>query len=494
MVGALVARRAEVRPFSAAQIKLFETFADQAVIAIENVRLFHELDEKTREQAETLDEQAATNHILEIISQSPTDVQPVLDAIVESAAQVGGADAVTIRFLEDDALRAAARFGPHGSPDIIPFDHGTYNAVAILERRTIRLEDATKEAGPGTEFPDNTFGEEHPGAVSIPLAREADVIGVMSARVAGRPFTDRQVALLETFAAQAVIAIENVRLFHELEERNAALREALEHQTATSEVLGILSRSPTDAQPVLDAICEGAARVCGVDDVLLRILDDEAMVIRAHFGPLQPGGLRVPLSQEPWVRLAERGTRHIPDLENPEMEDAEFAERVRNQFPVPGRTRLWVPLRRQGQLAGALSLRRVEVQPFTEAQIKLLETFADQAVIALENVRLFHQLEEKTREQAETLEEQAATNHILEIISQSPTDVQPVLDAIAEAAARVCGAHDALVMLRHDDGRLHPDAHIGSLPLPEPLSEASNEMTRIIFGEGPPASLHVRDL
>ena len=197
-----------------------------------------------------------------------------------------------------------------------------------------------------------------------------------------RPFTDKQIKLLETFAAQAVIAIENVRLFKEIQERNAELREALEHQTATSEVLGIISRSPTDVQPVLDAIVESAARVCGIDDVHLRLHEGNVMISRAHFGPIPIASAEISLD-EPNVRwVREHGTLHIPDV---------LAENRTHGYGSGRdfRTFLSVPLRQKGNLVGLLNARRIEVRPFTPAQIKLLETFADQAVIAIENVRLF---------------------------------------------------------------------------------------------------------
>ena len=211
----------------------------------------------------------------------------------------------------------------------------------------------------------------------------------MIRRTEVRPFSEKQIALLETFAAQAVIAIENVRLFQELEGRNAELREALEHQTATAEVLGIISRSPTDVQPVLDAIVESAARVCGIDDVVLRLHEGNAMIPRAHFGPIPSSRGEISIDEPQFRWMREHGTLHVPDI------------RAQKDFPMLGsagswRTFLAAPLRQQGELIGVLIARRTEVRPFTPAQIKLLETFADQAVIAIENVRLVPELEART--------------------------------------------------------------------------------------------------
>src|SRR5262249_33849285 len=267
--------------------------------------------------------------------------------------------------------------------------------------------------------------------LATPLLREDVPIGtIMIRRTEVRPFTEKQIKLLETFADQAVIAIENVRLFKEIQERNAELREALEHQTATSEVLGIISRSPTDVQPVLDAIVESAARVCGIDDVVLRLREENTFVPRAHFGPMPINRREVGVDEPQYRWLREHGTLHVPD----NREQPELRVRVLGGW----RTLLAVPLRQQGELIGSLNARRSEVRPFTPAQIKLLETFADQAVIAIENVRLFNELKE-------SLEQQTATSEILGVIASSPTDIQPVLDAIAESAARLCDSIDAQI-------------------------------------------------
>src|SRR5262249_6984994 len=417
LLGVILIQREEVLPFTDKQIELVTTFADQAVIAMENVRLFQELTHRTGELEtsnaqlrEALEQQTATSEILSVIASSPTDIQPVLNVVAENAVRVCSAEDASIRLVEGNVLQLVAHHGPipPGAPQR-PIDRSSGAGRAVVDRQIIHIEDMRALAE--TEFPGNRPDNERIGArtaLAVPLLREGIAVGeIHIRRMVVRPFSDKQIALLKTFADQAVIAIENVRLFKELQERNAELREALEHQTATSEVLSIISRTPTDVQPVLDAIVESAVRVCGIDDVILRLHEGNTSVLRAHFGPIPIGRVELSTDEPPFHWIREHGTLHIPDV------------RAQNDLPTPAipfgsvtgsRTFVLVPLRQKGELIGELVGRHIEVRPFTPVQIKLLETFADQAVIAIENVRLFKELGARNRQLTEALDQQTATS------------------------------------------------------------------------------------
>ena len=452
-IGAIGIRRVEVRPFSDREVALLKTFADEAVIAIENVRLFQELQDRNRDLTEALEQQTVTSQILGVIASSPTDTQPVLDVVAESAARLCEASDAQILRIDGDILQLAASYGPLPTSQTRPINRQLASGRAVIDRQTIHVHDITVAED---EFP-YTRTRGIPRGIRTflvtPLLCKGDPIGaIVIRRTEVRPFAEKQIALLKTFADQAVIAIENVRLFQEIQERNAELREALEHQTATAEVLGIISRSPTDVQPVLDAIVESAARVCGIDDVMLRLREANAMVMQAHFGRMRISRLEIGIDAPEYGWMLEHGALHIPDV------------RAQKDYPLLGtfdnfRTFLAAPLRQQGRLVGTLSARRMEVRPFTPAQIKLLETFADQAVIAIENVRLFQEL-------TEALEQQTATSEILGVIASSPTDIQPVVDVVAESAARLCDANDSLIRLI-DGNSLRLVASWGYVLLPE---------------------------
>ena len=257
--------------------------------------------------------------------------------------------------------------------------------------------------------------------------------------------------LAESLQRESATAIQNVRLFQELQERNAELREALEHQTATSDILRVIASSPIDLQPVLNAVAESAARLCDARDTLIDRVDGDVLEHVAAYGPMPIAESRRPLNREtPAGRaVSDRQTIHIHDVVP--LLDTEYPKAKARQQVTGTRTVLVTPLLREGVAIGTIQIRRPEVRPFSEKQIALLKTFADQAVIAIENVRLFQELKE-------SLEQQTATSEILGVIASSPTDIQPVLDTVAENAARVCGATDA-VIFRIDGNSLNRAAH-----------------------------------
>src|SRR5262249_37695538 len=277
-------------------------------------------------------------------------------------------------------------------------------------------------------------------------------------RLEVRPFSGKQIQLLETFADQAVIAIENVRLFTELQQKNEALTEAhaqvsesLEQQTATAEILSVISGSPTDIRPVFDAVLDRALTLCEASNGSLYQLEDGALRHVALRGPhlgIEVGGV-FPLVSSPGRAVLEKRTVHLEDI----LQELDWhAPEIHAGIRRTGiRTIVAVPLLREQTAIGAIIIRRLEVRPFSEKQIRLLQTFADQAVIAIENVRLFTELQASNRDLTEALDRQTATGEILRVISQSPTEVQPVFDTIIRNAVRLCDAIYGRVFRREGD-------------------------------------------
>jgi GAF domain-containing protein len=453
-VGVISVVRAQAGLFPDKRVRLLQTFADQAVIAIENVRLFKELEARNRDLT-------ATGQILQIISRSPTDVQPVFDTIVESALRLCGAYDSTLMLLEGQNLRLVAHDGPIPSITLLPVVRGTVGGRAVLERRPVHVEDAQAEVDAFPEASSNARQFSFRTIVSVPLLHEDQAIGILQLRrTEVAAFSDTQIALLRTFADQAVIAIQNVRLFKELQSSNRELTTALDKQKATSEILRVISQSQTDVQPVFDAIVQSAVRLCKAAGAAAFVTDGRMLYEPANYGGppevLAASRARYPRSLDmdttAGIAILTRSVVHVPDTEDPSATDW-----MRQSGRLVGfRSLITVPMLRGGDAVGAILVTRRQPGPFFDTEIELLKTFTDQAVIAIENVRLF-------QETKEALEQQTATSEILRVISSSPTDLQPVLDAVAERAARLCNAADVKIHLVDGD-TLRLAAQRGPIP------------------------------
>jgi len=442
-----------------------------------------EIENRDRAQAEALEQQAATAEVLGVIASSSTSLQTVLDAISDSAARVCGADSARIIRSSGDEFFSVSFVGPLMRPSPtqrrFPVDRSSMIGCALLDKRSLHVADI--QGTEGDLYPASKAVNAHTGArtcLVTPLLRKGTSLGaILIRRPRVEPFTTKQIALLETFANQAVIAIENARLFEELGRRNADLQvsnrqviEALEQQTAQGEVLRVIASAPTDLERVLNAVASTARRLCGAQlagvhrpegDYLRRVAQD--MAPDEPFDQTAP-----PLSSQLSVnsRQAVSGrayltgsTVYVPDIV--EVAD-DFSESI-----VSARVRGWrssvaAPLLRGTQPIGVLSLYATEPHAFSEQQIALLETFADQAVIAIENARLFEELNDSNASLREALEQQTATADVLRAIASSPTDLDRVLDEILAAAARLCSAdHGIIHQYRSRDGRLGARAGYG---------------------------------
>ena len=465
------------------------------MIAIENVRLFQELDERNAELREALEQQTATSEILRVIASSPTELQTVMDTIAENAARLCDADDVLVRRTDNITYQTVAHFGsmPH-SGDKIPVDIVSGPGRAILERRTIHVHDIQEAE---SEFPGARLYAIPQGirtVLAVPLLRDGVALGILHLRrLKVQPFTDNQIALLKTFADQAVIAIDNVRLFKELQDRNRDLTEALEQQTATSEILQVIASSPTDIQPVLDTVIANAVKLAGAKQGHIRRYDGEFLQFVAHYNetpetveatrkPSRP----VPESLNGRAFLERRPVQRV-DARADYVEDE-------SDYQSPGRVAgarsvLAVPLLREGAATGTILIWRDFVQPFTERQVDLVKTFADQAVIAIENVRLFNELDTRNQQLAEALEQQTATSDILRVIAASPRDIVPVLNNIAENAAQICRADDVVIRLV-ESSTLREVAHFGSLPFGAPQSGARSQLNKRPSSHRPTSDTH----
>jgi signal transduction histidine kinase len=455
LIGVMTMWRTAVRPFTDKELELIQTFADQAVIAIENVRLFTELREKNRaltqahgQVTEALEQQTATSEILGVISSSPTDVQPVFDTIVRNAVRLCGAIHGGVYTFDGEMVHARANEGY--TPEQLeqwrstfprPVTSGSVVAKAIRTNSVVRVDDLETAADfeVSRETLANLRVRGSRSLLAVPMSRRDQVIGAV-ALAHGRvgAFSETHVELLQTFADQAVIAIENVRLFNET-------KEALDRQTATSEILRVISQSPTDLEPVFEAIVRSAAQLCEATFSALHRFDGHLLTFEVHHGMTEQEaeGSRhrfpLPIDRGTAVgrAISDRQTTHIQDIQR----DREY--RV-SAWQTSFRTVLAVPLLREGVPVGAIGLWRREVEPFSEKQIKLVETFADQAVIAIENVRLFKELQARTQELTRSVEQLTALREVGHAVSSS-LDLETVLNTIVARAVQLAGAHSGTI-------------------------------------------------
>ena len=454
-IGVLLVSRVTVRPFDDKHIELLTTFADQALIAIENTRLLNELRQRTDDLRKSLQQQTATADVLKVISHSTFDLQTVLDTLTNSAVRLCAADRGVVTQRDGEVYRVATNYGYSREAAQYFAEHpvrpsrSNITGRVASEGKAIQIADAL--ADPEYRFPDYQEAGEFRTVLGVPLLRQGSIIGMfVLTRTEVNPFTEKQIELVTTFADQAVIAIENVRLFEAEQQRTRELTESLEQQTATSRVLDVISRSAFDLNAVFETVAENSVRLCGADRAFILRFDGELLRMVVAFNaseehrkfaeqhPIRPG------RHSAVARAAlERRTVHIPDV----MADPEYTYGIKDVDVV--RTVLAVPILKGDDLLGVMLIYHVEVRPFTDKQIALVETFADQAAIAIENVRLLDELRQRTDELGRSVGELRALGEVSQAVN-STLDLETVLSTIVAKAVQLSGTEAGAIYVFDD--------------------------------------------
>lgn len=473
VIAVLDLARPTPEPFTPRQIELVETFADQAVIAINNARLFDEVQQRTAEVTEALEYQTATSEVLDVISRSPNELKPVLDTILTVAARICDPQYAYVALLNPEdgyyhmvtSLNVTAEFFDYLKANPIKPGQGTCTGRTALLGQTVYIEDTEKDDS--YEWKEAAHRGGFQSTVGVPLIQDGITVGVISL-AHGQPhaFTAKQIKLVETFAAQAVIAINNARLFEEVQKRTAEVEEALVREKASAEILQVINEATSDLQPMFDLIVQKSAELCGASFCVLDRFDGEYYHFGAQYG-FPPKLAEELISDYPYSFNNDQGHIAPQVVKTGQIVHVEDAQSAGQYYEpelaksVGWRRMMGVPIKANNRVWGAVIMAWPDTSMPSAANIELVQSFANQASIAIENARLLRETQERTVEVEEALEQQKASAEILSVISQSVEDTQPVFEKILESCQRLFSGEELDVLLINDQGLLQVAAYLG---------------------------------